>query len=135
MIGIVLAPPSDEHIKVAWNCDLGSPRDEVKLREYVRRHFGKLRHPLTLLTNTPKVDGINELIIQGDEDTSIGAVFYKFSDPWSTSRARTLADAIEENSGKNVPLLKLPKPTRLSNPDYPILQGQLNSLISEFLAA
>ncbi len=121
-IGLILDPAYDSLVRVAWNCDLGSPTGQENLREFVRKHSGKIRHPLTLLTDTQGPSNIkyNELILEGDEKTAVKGVFYR---PESEYKGKQLGDIVSELMQSEVPVIGLP--------DVPIKKTPHDNTLSE----
>ena len=134
--GLIIEPSHSDLVKIAWNCDLGSPAEQDDLRQYIQTHRGKIRYPLLLLTKTIGPEGLNynELILQGDEKTLIRGVFSRFRDSKTSYEASQLREVVGEVTGNNVPLIELPEIVlkrdydNISDPDMIKKSAELNSL-------
>lgn len=109
LVGLILGPADDTIIQIAWNCDIGSPHDPSELGRFVQKHKGKIRYPLTLLTQT-KGSPYNELILRGDERTDIKGVFYTPINPKEERNGKILAEIVSEVMQSEVPVIQLPTP-------------------------
>lgn len=109
--GLILNPPSDKAVYIAWNSDIGSPREQKELKNFAVEHRGKIKSPLELLT----INGIysyNELIIKGHEKTSIDGVFYRDNlrgEPFG----KLLCEVVSSIVKKDIPLVQLPKELKI----------------------
>jgi len=109
-IGIILDPAYDGLVQIAWNCDLGSPWDPKELEKFVQEHKGKIRCPLTLLTQTKGLNDIkyNELILQGNKDTAVKGVFFRPQDSKTEYKGKQLREIVSELMQSEVPVIELP---------------------------
>lgn len=109
-VGFIVDPAYDGLVQIAWNCDLGSPWDPKELKKYVQEHKGKIRYPLTLLTQTKGDDSIkyNELILKGDTRTSINGVFFRSMNSKTEYEGRQLGDVVSEIMQTEIPVIELP---------------------------
>ncbi len=112
-IGIIVDPAYDGLVQIAWNCDIGSPWDPNDLKKYVQEHKGKIRYPLTLLTQTKGDDSIkyNELILKGDTQTSVKGVFFRPMDSKTEYKGRQLGAVVSEIMQTEIPVIELPAPS------------------------
>lgn len=118
-VGLIVDPAYDSLVQIAWNCDLESPCDQKELEKFVQKHKGKIRCPLILLTNTDGLDDIkyNELILKGDENTSVKGVFFKPQDSKTENKGKQLREIVSELMQNEVPLIELPLPLPIKNYD------------------
>lgn len=109
-MGVIVDPASDDLVQIAWNCDLGSPWDSKELEKYVQEHKGKIRYPLTLLTQTKGPEDIkyNELILKGDENTIVKGVYFRSQDSETEYKGKQLGEIVSELMQKEVPIVALP---------------------------
>jgi hypothetical protein len=121
-IGFIIEPFNDEVIKIAWNADIGSPRDQEPLRKFVMEHKCKIKTPYELLTSTP--DSLhNELILEGHQGNAIRGIFVV--EGYERSKANlealeALTTLISEEmkvKASEIPVIKLPLPP-LSQQDF-----------------
>jgi len=110
-VGLILNPASDENIKIAWYCGLGSPNEPEKLRSFVERYKYRIVEPLCIFTKSTGLPddilGDNEIIIEGDPATEIQGVFYRNSDQ-AYNDARMVQDVASEILQSNLPIIQLP---------------------------
>jgi len=109
--GLILNPPIDKVIYIAWNSDIGSPREQGELRNFALEHNGKIKTPLELLI-TDGIYSYNELVIKGHEETSIDGVFYH-DNPRGEEFGKRLCEVVSKIMQKDVPLVKLPKQPKI----------------------
>ena len=109
-VGVIVDPAYDDLVQIAWNCDLGSPLNPKELERFVQEHKGKIRHPLTLLTQIKGLDNIkyNELILKGDENTDIKGVFFRPQDSKTEYKGKQLGEIVSELIQDEVPVIELP---------------------------
>jgi hypothetical protein len=109
-VGVIVDPAYDGLVQIAWNCDLGSPWDPKELEKFVQEHKGKIRYPLTLLTQTQGPDDIkyNELILKGDETTNVKGVFFRPQDSKTEYKGKQLGEIVSELMQSEVPVIELP---------------------------
>jgi len=109
-VGVIVDPAYDGLVQIAWNCDLGSPWDPKELEKYVQEHKGKIRYPLTLLTQTKGPEDIkyNELILKGDENTAVKGVFYRPQDSKTEHKGKQLGEVVSELMQSDVPVIEFP---------------------------
>ena len=117
-IGIIVDPAYNDLVKIAWNCDLGSPLDPKELENFVQEHKGKIKNPLTLLTQTRGPAGFkyNELILKGDENTVVKGVFFKPQYSRTEYEGKQLGAIVSEIMQSEVPIIELPA-TPINNYD------------------
>ncbi len=140
LVGIIIEPPKDESIQIAWNCDVGSPSNQEEFKKFVTKHYGKIKYPLILLTET--VGLYNELILEGG-GTKIKGVFYKYldtpdSNDYNKDKAEQLRDIISKVVQDEVPIIKIPltdtkdhseiKGSEVEGPEHAALQELLYKL-------
>ncbi|MBW2993152.1 hypothetical protein KY317_01095 [Candidatus Woesearchaeota archaeon] len=111
-IGVILDPAYDGLVQISWNCDLGSPLDSKGLARFVQTHKGRKRYPLVLLTQTRGYDSIkyNELILKGDNETSIKGIFFKPVDSKTEYEGKQLGEIVSGIMQADVPVIELPAP-------------------------
>lgn len=113
MQGLIIEPPNDEVIQLAWNIDLGSPRG-INFKKWVARHKGKIKRPLELLvdcsSNLPLAN--NELVLSGHHDTQVVGMFYTDTSPMKffSERLRKIVSEIED---KEIPAIPFPDPLKV----------------------
>lgn len=110
-VGLIFDPGFDGLVKIAWNCDLGSPTTDERLQQFVQQHGGKIKYPLGLLTQ-PMEDPLthwtyNELIVQGNDKLQIKGVFYREGRDCEKEGCHVQA-VLTSMLGKNIPLVCLP---------------------------
>ena len=112
-VGLIIDPAHDGLVQIAWNCDIGSPLDPEELEKYVQEHKGKIKCPLTLLTQTKGNDSIkyNELILKGDKQTSVKGIFFRSMGSKTKFIARQLEDIVSEIMQTEIPVIQLPVPS------------------------
>jgi hypothetical protein len=110
-VGLIVDPARDGLVKIAWNCDLGSPVDQKELEKYVQQYKSRgCKHPFSLLIETKGLDDIkyNELILKGDKSTIVKGVFFKPQDSETEHKGRQLGEIVSEIMQTNVPVIELP---------------------------
>jgi hypothetical protein len=137
-IGFIIEPFNDEVIKIAWNADIGSPRDQESLRKFVAKHKFKIKNPYELLTSTP--DGLhNELILEGHQGNAIRGIFVV--EGYERSKANlealeALTTLISEEmkvKASEIPVIKLPRPIFSQQVFSSSVKGTINYYL-EFLS-
>ncbi len=111
LIGFIVQPEKDEDIYIAWNCDIGSPLEPSELKEFARKHRGKKKSIVKLLTNAVGIKYIryNELILQGSEDTKISGIFYREGlNEIGKEKLSLLTEVIEDFTKSKIPIVALP---------------------------
>ena len=108
-VGIITNPMTEMPIKIAWNCDLGSPLDPSDLEKFVQEHKGKVRYVHELLTkNKGDPRAYNEIILRGTQQTQVQGVFYREGSSITQSDGRRLGEIVSEIMGVTMPVIALP---------------------------
>ena len=133
-VGLIINPSSDEDIKIAWYCGLGSPWDPKELKRFVEQHKGKVRSPLYIFTKSMDIDdvfGDNELILEGNPKTQIEGVFYRDQ---AYEKAKMVQDVASEIVQSNLPIIQLPNSriSELSPIEEMAIMLQRRQLLGEF---
>jgi hypothetical protein len=117
--GFILEP-KDLDIWIAWNCDLGTPHDQEKRREFANKYRGRRKDVLDLLANPIGMsDGVNfnELVINGNQNTNIAGVFYKTTNKKTETEGKNLAQIAMDLLGKQLPVVVLHETIKLKEYD------------------
>lgn len=109
--GLIIRP-ADENVYVAWNCDIGSPTDEERLKRFAYENKNKRKPPLKILTDTPDPNGLkyNEMIIRGGKENKVEGVFYQRD--WGgveEGKHEELASVLNKIYNTGMPLIELPE--------------------------
>ncbi len=139
-IGLIIKPPNDSIIQIAWNCDIGSPLNQEELKCFVKKHRGKIKYPLELLIGTKNspnepLINYNEIILKGDPNTRIVGIFYRQSlilkDEGERLR-RIVSKVIKENvSLIELPIAKSKNYNRIKDPEERKRKEAIDKLIAE----
>lgn len=135
-VGLITNPASDEDIKIAWYCGLGSPNEPEELKNFVEQHKGKVRNPLYIFTKSMNADdvlGDNEFVIEGNPATQIQGVFYR-DNHQASEKAKMVQDVASEIIQSDVPIIQLPdsRTSELSPIEQMALMHQRRQLQGEF---
>ena len=106
-------PVNDEIIKIAWYCDIGTPKNQEEVKRFVQEHEGKVKPPLHLLKSTVGRHPVkyNELVIEGHGDMDIVGVFYKDMNKDVRNKAMEFQKTMEDLLQRKLPLIELPYTT------------------------
>lgn len=134
-MGMIIRPADDNVIYIAWSCDLGSPVGNEELKAFAEEHKGKIRPPLTLLTETKGYPSLklNHLIVRGDEKNELHGVFYRRES--SKKDAEMLIEMASDIMGHEVPLVQLPKPYSAKYDSIKDPTERISKILSENLEA
>lgn len=135
-VGLIVNPASDEDIKIAWYCGLGSPNEPEELKKFVEQHKGKVRSPLYIFTKSMNADdvfGDNEFVIEGNPATQIQGVFYR-DNHQASEKAKMVQDVTCKIIQSDIPIIRLPnsKISDLSPIEQMALMNQRRRLQGEF---
>ena len=135
-VGLILNPASDEDIKIAWYCGIGSPNEPEELKKFVEQHKGRVRSPLYIFTKSMNADdvlGDNEFVIEGNPATQIQGVFYRDNHN-ASEKAKMVQDVASEVIKSDVPIIQLPdsRSSELSPIEQMALMHQRRQLQGEF---
>lgn len=108
-VGIIIDPITEIPIKIAWNCDLGSPLNQRDLEKFVQEHKNKIRYVHELLTKT-KGDprAYNEIILRGTSETQVKGVFYRKGSSITKTEGKHIGELVSQIKGVPVPVIALP---------------------------
>src|SRR3989338_1016811 len=108
--GLILQP-EDTDVWIAWDNDIGTPDDKEKRRDFAHKHKGKKKSWIDLL-QTPlsysKQASYNELVINGNPNTSIVGLFYTSIDEKSESTGKHLAQRTMDLLKRHLPVIPIP---------------------------
>lgn len=102
-IGLVLKPvPFD--IRVAWNCEIGSPFDQESIKKWVSEHDNRILSIYEILSNTK--GGYNQLVLNGNPKIQIKGIFYQDS-YLKSNLEKFVKDVSLILNKKNIPVVKI----------------------------
>ena len=105
-VGLIISPASDSLIKIAWNCDVGTPMEQEEREKFVSCHRGKIKPVSRLLTDV-KGSLYNHIILQGNYENEIKGIFYNHekSNHFAERLEKILNDVLQEE----IPIIKTPR--------------------------
>lgn len=134
-VGLIIDPITETPIKIAWNCDLGSPLDQRGLERFVQKHENKIRYIHELLTKTKgDVRAYNEIILRGTPQTQVKGVFYRRGSFITECEGKQLGEIVSEIVNVPVPVIALPDiPVgEFNEMDFFASNAEISHALSEF---
>jgi len=105
-----LLQPDEIKIPIAWNCDLGSPRSQSELKEFVQEHWGKKRSLYQLITESVgsgREFPYNELIVEGSPGSIVGVYYFDIHGQMSFEEQGEKLHGITKQLGYDLPLIEI----------------------------